>query len=209
MEIRKAQKEDIGGIEAIYERIHDEEERGLATIGWIRGVYPTRATAQSALARGDLFVLTEDGRVAAADQGFGQSQLLCVIDQRVDDRRRHGIRKPDILRRDDQKSSAGRQKISRLQKARKIKERRIFVRAADRFLKRRQKVVMLVSVAVELQDKIADRLIRRFFGEVSARSEEADLQSADRAAHIARRRSGENRQRLFAFGRLFGFVFFL
>ena len=66
MEIRKAQKTDIDGIEAIYERIHDEEERGLAAIGWIRGVYPTRATAESALARGDLFVLTEDGRVAAA-----------------------------------------------------------------------------------------------------------------------------------------------
>ncbi len=66
MEVRKAKKSDIDSIEAIYERIHDSEEKGAATIGWIRGVYPTRKTAEDALNRDDLFVIEDDGKVAAA-----------------------------------------------------------------------------------------------------------------------------------------------
>ncbi len=66
MEIRKAVTADLDGIEQIYERIHDGEEQGLSTIGWIRGVYPTRATAAAAIERDDLFVMTEDGKVTAS-----------------------------------------------------------------------------------------------------------------------------------------------
>ena len=61
---RRATAFDLDAIEAIYDRIHDECERGRACTGWIRGVYPTRATAQAALERGDLFVQEADGRVA-------------------------------------------------------------------------------------------------------------------------------------------------
>ena len=64
--IRTAAAADIPAIAAIYERIHDMEESGRAQIGWIRGVYPTAATAEAALAAGDLFVLEADGRFAAA-----------------------------------------------------------------------------------------------------------------------------------------------
>ncbi len=66
MEIRKAVPADLDGIEKIYDRIHDGEERGLSTTGWLRGVYPTRRTVEDALTRGDLFVLMENGTVAAA-----------------------------------------------------------------------------------------------------------------------------------------------
>lgn len=66
MEIVKAKKTDIDEIEKIYENIHDEEEAGRATIGWIRGVYPTRKTAEDALDRGDLFVLKDEGQTVAA-----------------------------------------------------------------------------------------------------------------------------------------------
>ena len=38
----------------------------LSTIGWIRGVYPTRKTAEAALERGDLFVMADSGNVVAA-----------------------------------------------------------------------------------------------------------------------------------------------
>ena len=48
---RRATAFDLDAIEGIYDRIHDECERGRATVGWIRGVYPTRATAQAALER--------------------------------------------------------------------------------------------------------------------------------------------------------------
>ena len=66
MEIRKAKKSDIDSIEKIYEKIHDSEEKGLVTIGWIRTVYPTRKTAEDALDRNDLFVMVDEGRVVAA-----------------------------------------------------------------------------------------------------------------------------------------------
>lgn len=64
--IRKAAARDIGPIAAIYDGIHDAEEAGLLTTGWLRGIYPTRRTAEDALARDDLFVLEEDGTVFGA-----------------------------------------------------------------------------------------------------------------------------------------------
>ena len=61
--IRKAQPDDIPLIEAIYDHIHTAEESGSQTIGWVRGVYPVRATAEAALQRGDLFVMQERGQL--------------------------------------------------------------------------------------------------------------------------------------------------
>lgn len=58
--IRKAALTDIDAIASIYDHIHTAEESGEATIGWIRGVYPERETALAALARGDLFVQTDE-----------------------------------------------------------------------------------------------------------------------------------------------------
>lgn len=45
--IRKSREPDIDQIERIYDRILDEEEAGNVMIGWVRGVYPTRNTAES------------------------------------------------------------------------------------------------------------------------------------------------------------------
>ena len=44
--IRKGIEQDIPHIAAIYENIHDNEECGKSTVGWIRGVYPTADTAR-------------------------------------------------------------------------------------------------------------------------------------------------------------------
>jgi ribosomal protein S18 acetylase RimI-like enzyme len=66
MEIRKAQLSDIDSIEKIYGRIHDSEEKGLSTVGWFRNVYPTRKTAEDALNRSDLFVMTDGEKISAA-----------------------------------------------------------------------------------------------------------------------------------------------
>lgn len=65
MEIREAIRNDIDRIEEIYENIHDEEEMGLTVTGWIRNIYPTRKTAEDALARKDLFVIEDEGKIAA------------------------------------------------------------------------------------------------------------------------------------------------
>lgn len=64
--IRTATPADLEAVAGIYDVIHTEEEAGRATIGWIRGVYPTRATAEESLKKGSLFVLEEDGQVLAA-----------------------------------------------------------------------------------------------------------------------------------------------
>ena len=66
MTIRPAEKRDIAAVAEIYEAIHTEEEAGRAEIGWVRGVYPTRATAEDSLERGTLYVLEDGGRIRAA-----------------------------------------------------------------------------------------------------------------------------------------------
>ena len=84
MNIRKATIQDISDIEAIYNEIHDAEEAGTITTGWIRGVYPVRAVAEAALKRGDHFVMEEDNRLIGAalinqiqvDQLMFEGQLL-------------------------------------------------------------------------------------------------------------------------------------
>ena len=63
MNIRKANVSDLDGIEKIYNDIHTAEEGGEQTIGWIRDVYPVRATAEAALKRDDLFVLEDGGEL--------------------------------------------------------------------------------------------------------------------------------------------------
>ncbi len=65
--IRKAVEADIDAIEKIYDAIIAQEEaREHKLIGWVRGIYPTRQTALDALQAGTLFVLEDDGEVAAA-----------------------------------------------------------------------------------------------------------------------------------------------
>lgn len=64
--IRPGTASDIARVEEIYDAIHTAEEAGNVSIGWVRGVYPTRATAQAALDAGELFVLESDGTVYAA-----------------------------------------------------------------------------------------------------------------------------------------------
>ena len=64
--IRKACPTDLDAIEAIYNDLHQSEEDGIISVGWERGVYPVRATAEEALKRGDLYVLEYNGIVSGA-----------------------------------------------------------------------------------------------------------------------------------------------
>ena len=70
--IRKAEFSDLDAVSAIYERIHDSEERGELSIGWARGVYPTRETAEAALCAGTLYVMEHDGKIVAAAKIDGE-----------------------------------------------------------------------------------------------------------------------------------------
>lgn len=64
--IRKANRQDIKEVAKIYDEILEQEEAGNVRIGWIKGVYPTEATAQEALDKDELFVYDEDGIILAA-----------------------------------------------------------------------------------------------------------------------------------------------
>ena len=66
MNFRKATSNDIDAVEKIYEEIHAAEARGEFTTGWLKGVYPVRATAISALERDDLFVMEDEGEIRGA-----------------------------------------------------------------------------------------------------------------------------------------------
>ena len=61
MNIRKAVQADIPAVAEIFSDIHTAEEEGKVTIGWVRAIYPTEATAQAALEREDLFVMEDAG----------------------------------------------------------------------------------------------------------------------------------------------------
>lgn len=63
---RKATWSDLDAISSIYDAIHDHEEAGLSTTGWVRSIYPTRQTAEQSIRAEDMFVLEENGKVLAA-----------------------------------------------------------------------------------------------------------------------------------------------
>ena len=64
--VRKANETHLEAISTIYEKIHDLEEKGKQTIGWIRNIYPTNQTAREAIKRKDMFVLEKKGKVIAS-----------------------------------------------------------------------------------------------------------------------------------------------
>ena len=64
MVIRKAGSADIESVRHIYDEVHVAAEKGRVVTGWIKNVYPTRATAEAALQRGDLFVLEDEGGIS-------------------------------------------------------------------------------------------------------------------------------------------------
>ena len=66
MLIRKGKTDDIKKVAQIYENIITEEENGRASVGWVRGVYPTEQTAADALKTDELFVMEDNGTVVAA-----------------------------------------------------------------------------------------------------------------------------------------------
>ena len=66
MNIRRATIFDLPGVERVYNEIHDAEEVGVITTGWLRGVYPVRSVADAALQRGDLYVMEEKNHICGA-----------------------------------------------------------------------------------------------------------------------------------------------
>lgn len=46
---RRANMHDLDRISEIYELVHTEIEAGRSTTGWVRGVYPTRETAEASI----------------------------------------------------------------------------------------------------------------------------------------------------------------
>lgn len=64
--VRKAVHADLDAVETIYNELHQAEENNQITVGWKRGIYPVRSTAEEALKRDDLFVLEYNGNISGA-----------------------------------------------------------------------------------------------------------------------------------------------
>lgn len=63
---RQATEKDIKRITEIYDEIHTETEAGRMTTDWVRGIYPTRQTAEFSIQCGDMFVEEDNGLIVAA-----------------------------------------------------------------------------------------------------------------------------------------------
>ena len=72
--IRKGRESDIPEIVGIYDRIHTNEENVKVFTGWVRGIYPTEDDARDMLAKDELFVLEDGGRVVASAR-INQTQV--------------------------------------------------------------------------------------------------------------------------------------
>ena len=66
MIIRKAEARDLDAIESIYNNVLLKEEEGEVIIGWERGIYPRRETAEAALKRNDIFVMEDEGAIVGS-----------------------------------------------------------------------------------------------------------------------------------------------
>lgn len=77
--VRRAERKDIPSVAEIYSRIHQEEQQGNLTTGWLPGVYPVQSTAETALQRNDLFVLEEQSQIVAAAI-INQLQVDCYAE---------------------------------------------------------------------------------------------------------------------------------
>lgn len=64
--IRKAEMADLSAILEIYDDIFALEEAGKITSGWIRGIYPTEASALDAINAKEMFIMEDDGSIVAA-----------------------------------------------------------------------------------------------------------------------------------------------
>ncbi len=82
MRIRKATIKDIDAIVKIYDECHMMEEEGRSTVGWIRGVYPTREIAEAAVERGDMFVQEDDSGEITGSAVINQLQVDCYSEGR-------------------------------------------------------------------------------------------------------------------------------
>ena len=78
---RKATPDDLDRIVEIYDELHTEQEKqnSTASIGWKRGVYPTKSTAEIAISTGEMFVEEVDGVIVASAR-INQVQLDEYVD---------------------------------------------------------------------------------------------------------------------------------
>lgn len=65
MIIEKATRSDLAELERLYDELNDFLTNGTNYPGWIKGVYPVRETAAAGIEAGALYVLRENGCIAA------------------------------------------------------------------------------------------------------------------------------------------------
>ncbi len=64
MEVRKGTQQDIEEVAALYDELNDYLESHINYPGWMKGIYPIREDAEVGVAEQNLFVATEEGKIA-------------------------------------------------------------------------------------------------------------------------------------------------
>ena len=64
--VRKATQHDISAIAALYDAVIDYQNANGGYMSWIKGVYPTKKTADDALTLDKLYVFDSNGKIAGS-----------------------------------------------------------------------------------------------------------------------------------------------
>lgn len=64
--IEKGKTGDIDELGRLYDELNDYLEEHVNYPGWAKGIYPVRETAETGVARGTLYVLRHDGKLAGS-----------------------------------------------------------------------------------------------------------------------------------------------
>lgn len=64
--LRKATQHDISAIAALYDAVIDYQNANGGYMSWIKGVYPTKKTADDALTLDKLYVFDSNGKIAGS-----------------------------------------------------------------------------------------------------------------------------------------------
>jgi len=85
--IRIGTMEDIDELEKLYDDLHDYLRSGYNYPGWIKGVYPVKETAETAIADGNRFILKIGNKIAGSiilnhkpEEAYNQANWSIEID---------------------------------------------------------------------------------------------------------------------------------
>ena len=64
--LERGYAKDLDGLEQLYNDLTDHLSSSVNYPGWLKGIYPVRQTASDGISEGNLYVLRQEGKIAAS-----------------------------------------------------------------------------------------------------------------------------------------------